>query len=128
MKSQSPVAVSDVGEYQFDESVGYLLARVKSTMLNMITQRTMDQFGITSTQARILFMVASGRCELAAELTRECGVDASSVTRMADWKNADFSHGFVAAKIGARCAPPRHQHSEQDAIDLQRRTSVPSQK
>ena len=84
MKSQSPVAVSDVGEYQFDESVGYLLARVKSTMLNMITQRTMDQFGITSTQARILFMVASGRCELAAELARECGVDASSVTRMAD--------------------------------------------
>jgi hypothetical protein len=61
MKSQSPVAVSDVGEYQFDESVGYLLARVKSTMLNMITQRTMDQFGITSTQGRILFMVASGR-------------------------------------------------------------------
>jgi DNA-binding MarR family transcriptional regulator len=84
MKSQDPVAVSDVREYQFDESVGYLLSRVKSTMLNMVTQRTMAEFGITSTQGRILFMVASGRCELAAELARECGVDASSVTRLAD--------------------------------------------
>jgi DNA-binding MarR family transcriptional regulator len=84
MKNQAPITVSDVREYQFDESVGYLLSRVKSTMLNMITQRTMTEFGITSAQGRLLFMVASGKCELAAELARESGVDASSVTRLVD--------------------------------------------
>ena len=74
----------ELAEYQFGESVGYLLSRVKSTMSNMVTQRTMAELGITSTQASILFMVASGKCLLAAELAREYGIDASAVTRLID--------------------------------------------
>jgi DNA-binding MarR family transcriptional regulator len=74
----------DIAEYQFGESVGYLLSRVKSTMSNMVTQRTMAELGITSTQASILFMVASGKCLLAADLAREYGIDASAVTRLID--------------------------------------------
>jgi DNA-binding MarR family transcriptional regulator len=71
-------------EYQFGDSAGYLIARVKSAMSNMVSQRTMAELGITSTQASILFMVASGRCLVAAELAREYGIDASAVTRLID--------------------------------------------
>jgi DNA-binding MarR family transcriptional regulator len=74
----------EVSEYQLGESVGYLISRVKSTMSNMVTQRTMAELGITSQQASILFMVASGKCLLAAELAREYGIDASAVTRLVD--------------------------------------------
>jgi DNA-binding MarR family transcriptional regulator len=55
-----------------------------------IAERVMDsndiekERGITSTQASILLMVASGKCLLAAELAREDGIDASAVTRLID--------------------------------------------
>ncbi|MBU6488666.1 MAG: MarR family transcriptional regulator [Burkholderiales bacterium] len=70
--------------YQIDESVGYLLARVKSSLSNLVTHRTLSELGITSTQASMLFMIASGRCSLAAELARDYGIDASAVTRLID--------------------------------------------
>ncbi|MDG0022831.1 MarR family transcriptional regulator [Trinickia sp. Y13] len=70
--------------YQLDESVGYLLTRVKSSLSNLVTQRTLSELGITSTQASMLFMIASGRCSLAAELARDYGIDASAVTRLID--------------------------------------------
>ncbi|HZZ13361.1 MAG TPA: MarR family winged helix-turn-helix transcriptional regulator [Paraburkholderia sp.] len=73
-----------VSEYQLNESVGYLLSRVRSTMSNLVTQRSMAELGITSQQGSILFMVASGKCLLAAELAREYGIDASAVTRLVD--------------------------------------------
>jgi DNA-binding MarR family transcriptional regulator len=74
----------EISQYQLGESVGYLITRVKSTLSNMVTQRTMAELGITSTQGSILFMVASGKCLLAAELAREYGIDASAVTRLID--------------------------------------------
>jgi DNA-binding MarR family transcriptional regulator len=39
---------------------------------------------VTSQQASVLFLVASGKCVLAAELAREYGIDASAVTRLVD--------------------------------------------
>ncbi|CAG4910120.1 MarR family winged helix-turn-helix transcriptional regulator [Paraburkholderia gardini] len=84
MTDPNPALPPEISEYQFGESVGYLLSRVKSTMSNMITQRTIAELGITSTQCSILFMVASGKCLLAAELAREYGIDASAVTRLID--------------------------------------------
>jgi DNA-binding MarR family transcriptional regulator len=74
----------EVCSYQLDESVGYLIARVKSSLSNLVTQRTLGELGITSTQASMLFMIASGRCSLAAELARDYGIDASAVTRLID--------------------------------------------
>ncbi|APA85126.1 MarR family winged helix-turn-helix transcriptional regulator [Paraburkholderia sprentiae WSM5005] len=74
----------NISEYQLGESVGYLISRVKSTLSNLITQRSMAELGITSQQGSILFMVASGKCLLAAELAREYGIDASAVTRLID--------------------------------------------
>jgi DNA-binding MarR family transcriptional regulator len=70
--------------YKLDESVGYLLGRVRSTMWNMVTQQTMAGLGITATQASIIFMLASGRSLVAADLAREYGIDASAVTRLVD--------------------------------------------
>jgi DNA-binding MarR family transcriptional regulator len=74
----------DLSEYQLGESVGYLISRVKSTLHNLVTQRSMAELGVTSQQGSILFMVASGKCLLAAELAREYGIDASAVTRLID--------------------------------------------
>jgi DNA-binding MarR family transcriptional regulator len=84
MTERSTPPSADFSSYQLGESVGYLLTRVKSTLSNMVTQRTQAELGITSVQASILFMVASGRCLLAAELAREYGIDASAVTRLID--------------------------------------------
>ena len=84
MTEPSHTPSPEVSEYQLGESVGYLISRVKSTMSNLVTQRTMAELGITSQQASVLFMVASGKCLLAAELAREYGIDASAVTRLID--------------------------------------------
>jgi DNA-binding MarR family transcriptional regulator len=84
MTDPSSIPSSEISEYQLGESVGYLISRVRSTMLNMVTQRSMAELGITSQQGSILFMVASGKCLLAAELAREYGIDASAVTRLVD--------------------------------------------
>jgi DNA-binding MarR family transcriptional regulator len=84
MTDQSHTPGPEISAYQLGESVGYLISRVKSTLSNLVTQRTMAELGITSQQASILFMVASGKCLLAAELAREYGIDASAVTRLVD--------------------------------------------
>jgi DNA-binding MarR family transcriptional regulator len=84
MTDPTPSTPNDLNNYEVGESVGYLLSRVKSAMSNMVTQRTLAELGITSTQGSILFMVASGKCVVAAELAREYGIDASAVTRLID--------------------------------------------
>ncbi|RKP52273.1 MarR family winged helix-turn-helix transcriptional regulator [Trinickia fusca] len=84
MTKPSSALPPEVSDYQLDESVGYLLSRCKSSLSNLVTQRTMSELGITSTQASMLFMIGSGRCQLAAELARDYGIDASAVTRLID--------------------------------------------
>ncbi|AOI78494.1 MULTISPECIES: MarR family winged helix-turn-helix transcriptional regulator [Burkholderia] len=84
--SDSPTSppVSQLSSYQMNDSVGYLMSRVKSVMTNLVTQRTQEELGITGTQASMLFMIAVGKCSTAAELAREYGIDASAVTRLLD--------------------------------------------
>jgi len=84
--SDSPTIppVSPLSTYQMNDSVGYLMSRVKSVMTNLVTQRTQEELGITGTQASMLFMIAVGKCSTAAELAREYGIDASAVTRLLD--------------------------------------------
>jgi DNA-binding MarR family transcriptional regulator len=76
--------VPEIASFVLCESVGYLLSRVRSTLWNNVTQLTMADLGITSTQASIMFMLASGRSLAAADLAREYGIDASAVTRLID--------------------------------------------
>jgi DNA-binding MarR family transcriptional regulator len=82
--SDAPHPVPEIANYELSESVGYLLSRVRSTLWNNVTQHTMADLGITSTQASIMFMLASGRSLAAADLAREYGIDASAVTRLID--------------------------------------------
>ena len=82
--SDAPQPVPEIANYELSESVGYLLGRVRSTLWNNVTQLTMADLGITSTQASIMFMLASGRSLAAADLAREYGIDASAVTRLID--------------------------------------------
>jgi DNA-binding MarR family transcriptional regulator len=82
--SDVPQPSSRITDYKLGESVGYLLSRVRSTLWNMATQHTTAELGITSTQASIMFMLASGRGLAAADLAREYGIDASAVTRLID--------------------------------------------
>ncbi len=84
MTNSSDQFVAELRDFELDEAVGYLLARAKSGISNLVSQRTMKELGITSTQASILFMIGSGRCQLAAELARHYGIDASAVTRLVD--------------------------------------------
>lgn len=84
MTDPTPTLPPEVRDYDFGESAGYLISRVKSAMSNIITQRTVAELGVMSQQASVLFMVASGKCVLAAELAREYGIDASAVTRLVD--------------------------------------------
>ncbi|MCG1042283.1 MarR family transcriptional regulator [Mycetohabitans sp. B8] len=84
MSSPNAGLPPEIANYPFGESIGYLLARVRSNIWNMVSQQTMAELGITSTQASILFMLGSGRCLAAAELAREYGIDASAVTRLID--------------------------------------------
>jgi DNA-binding MarR family transcriptional regulator len=74
----------ELRDYQIDEAVGYLITRTRSSLSNLVTQRTMSELGITSTQASMLFMIGTGRCQLAADLARHYGIDASAVTRLID--------------------------------------------
>ena len=69
---------------RLDDSVGYLLARVRSTLWNSVTHLTMQELGVTATQASMLSLLASGQCLGAAELARQYGIDASAVTRLLD--------------------------------------------
>lgn len=82
--SDAQPPVPEIANYELSESVGYLLSRVRSTLWNNVTQLTMADLGITSTQASIMFMLASGRSLAAADLAREYGIDASAVTRLID--------------------------------------------
>lgn len=74
----------EITDYKLDESVGYLLTRARSALANTVTQRTMAELGITSTQASVLFMLATGRCAAAVDVARDYGIDASAVTRLID--------------------------------------------
>ena len=82
--TDSPSPPLEFSTRHVNESVGSLFSRVRSTMANMINQRTTCELGITGTQGSILFMVWSGKCLLGAELAREFGIDASAVTRRID--------------------------------------------
>jgi DNA-binding MarR family transcriptional regulator len=82
MSDRSLDPLPEFGDY--GESVAYLISRVNSRLWKMVAQRTMAELGIPSAQGSVLFMVASGKCTLAAELAREYGIDASAATRLID--------------------------------------------
>lgn len=65
--------------YDIDNSLGYLVSRVRQLILAELTNET-SQYGLTSTQATMLYKVATGKSKTAADLARDYCIDASAVT------------------------------------------------
>jgi DNA-binding MarR family transcriptional regulator len=69
--------------YKSDESVGYLMRRIMSFMAQGV-EREMEPSGLTNAQWVPLLKVSTGRASTAAELARQCELDAGSMTRLLD--------------------------------------------
>lgn len=69
--------------YFVDESVGYLMRMIVST-LGQEVERQMEPNGLTNAQWVPLLKLFLGRANTAAELARECQLDAGSMTRLLD--------------------------------------------
>lgn len=69
--------------YKPEESVGYLMRNI----LNLVAQAIEREFApteLTNAQWMPLFKLYMGRANTAAELARECNLDAGSTTRLLD--------------------------------------------
>jgi DNA-binding MarR family transcriptional regulator len=78
--ASSPYSVES---YTTDESVGYLLARVRGSLFAAV-DREMAPLGVSAAQFVILLNVAQARASCAADLAREQSTDTGSMTRMID--------------------------------------------
>ena len=69
--------------YQPDESVGYLMRRILSTVSQEV-ERELEPSGLTNAQWVPLLKLYMGIASTVAELARECMLDAGSMTRLLD--------------------------------------------
>jgi len=72
-----------VESYTPDESVGYLVARVRASLFAAV-DREMAPLGVSAAQFVIVLNVAQQRATCAADLAREQSTDTGSMTRMID--------------------------------------------
>jgi len=72
-----------VESYSPEESVGYLVARVRASLFAAV-DREMAPLGVSAAQFVILMNVAQQRASCAADLAREQSTDTGSMTRMID--------------------------------------------
>ena len=72
-----------VESYTPDESVGYLVARVRASLFAAVDHE-MAPLGVSAAQFVILLNVAQQRATCAADLAREQSTDTGSMTRMID--------------------------------------------
>ncbi len=86
--SSSASAVSrpplySVADFVIDESIGYLVKRVRS-MLSMAVEREIAEHDVTYEQWGVLLMILTHRGDTAAVLARGLECDTGSMTRMLD--------------------------------------------
>lgn len=72
-----------VETYAPEESIGYLMRRILSTVAQDI-ERELEHGGLTNAQWLPLFILARDRVKTAAELARDCELDAGAMTRLLD--------------------------------------------
>jgi DNA-binding MarR family transcriptional regulator len=70
--------------YQPEESIGYLMRRILSTVAMEIEREMEPNGGLTNAQWIPLFKLHVGQASTVAELARECDLDAGAMTRMLD--------------------------------------------
>ncbi|HSV53638.1 MAG TPA: MarR family winged helix-turn-helix transcriptional regulator [Burkholderiaceae bacterium] len=71
------------GDYAAEESVGYLMRKTVN-QIGQEVERQMEPNGLTNAQWVPLLKLYLGHAETAAELARECELDAGSMTRLLD--------------------------------------------
>ena len=69
--------------YTPEESVGHMMRRIISSVAQEI-ERELEPSGLTNAQWVPLFKLATGKAATAAELARECELDAGAMTRLLD--------------------------------------------
>ncbi len=69
--------------YKPDESIGYLMRRILS-LISQGVERELEPTGLTNAQWVPLLKLYMGKGSTAAELARECELDAGSMTRLLD--------------------------------------------
>ena len=69
--------------YNPENSVGYLMRRIISSLAQEI-ERELEPSGLTNAQWVPLFKLSIGSATTAAELARECELDAGAMTRLLD--------------------------------------------
>ena len=74
---------SKLRPYQPENSVGYLLSRSRMKLAKSL-DTALAELDITNAQGGIVLMLASGKYETAADLSRELYIDSASMTRMID--------------------------------------------
>lgn len=72
-----------VSDFVIDESIGYLVKRVRS-MLSVAVEREIADHDVTYEQWGVLLMILKHRGDTAAVLARELECDTGSMTRMLD--------------------------------------------
>ena len=70
-------------DYKPDDSIGHLMRRVL-TLLAQGVERELEPTGLTNAQWVPLLKLYRGRASTAAELARQCDLDAGSMTRLLD--------------------------------------------
>lgn len=97
-KSEKPLY--SVASYKVDDSIGYLLKLVRSSLSSAVDRQMVDH-DISHDQWGILILLAKGHGETAAELARVMESDTGSMTRMIDRLEAK---GLVSRR---RCGEDR---------------------
>lgn len=79
----APIEFYRATEYRPEESVGYLMRRIL-TMVGQEVERELEPSGLTNAQWVPLFKLYMESAGTAAELARECELDAGAMTRLLD--------------------------------------------
>ena len=83
VRAPAPTVFYRPENYRPEESVGYLMKRILSTVADEI-EREMGPNGLTNAQWIPLFKLYIGSASTVAELARECQLDAGAMTRLLD--------------------------------------------
>ena len=67
-----------------DDDFGHLVFRVHSAVTHSISHRLLPELNVTAAQGRLLYIVSWQGLRHATQISRECGVDLTAVTRLID--------------------------------------------
>ncbi len=81
--AQVPTPFYDAKRYKPEDSIGYLMRNILNLLAHAI-EREFAPTDLTNAQWMPLFMLCAGRAHTAAELARECNLDAGATTRLLD--------------------------------------------